>query len=253
MTDDGWEGIGEVPEGRPKEHQFTVIQGGKDLDAKRTEVRKAIKDFTAVFNRSFHTPSGAAKIIKEAVYAALPREEIDDFIEWCGNGKANITTKANLNRYREEAVVDLKNQKRHELMLQGDWKVHLKFTPDGRTMLSTAENISLFLQNDPAFRGYFRYDEFRDQVIVVDRPPWLSPNLLGRTGSPQLGWYLNDTIITSLQIQIQSRGPNHVRDTDVDKCLASVAKDFRYNSLTSWLDSLNWHGASQLNSWLIKY
>lgn len=96
MSDDGWEGLPPVPDGRGSEKErFTVIQGGKSIEAARDEIRKEIKEsWSGLSNRQQHSIAATVEFLERVIVVKLPDAEIQDLIKWCV--KVDIATRKQL-------------------------------------------------------------------------------------------------------------------------------------------------------------
>lgn len=110
-------------------------------------------------------------------------------------------------------------------------------TNEGGQPHATVANVSLILQMHPEFRGRLWYDSFTDQVMTT------------LAGCTPRRWTDADDLNMTVFIQ-QSLRLNKVKQDMTSSGVLHAARLAQRNSLTDYLDSLEWDGVQRLETWL---
>jgi predicted P-loop ATPase len=224
------------------QHKEEVAALGPD------QVRAEIDEYKNA-GRKAATTTKAAELISKMVFAQFSKPEIDDFIIWCAaNG---VGTKGMLGGYYKDAHIDYLNHRKQLKAESGDWRLELQQTADGKEFKSNVVNIQLMLANHEMLAGLFKYEQFTKQLMISRKPPWVDRrNDFSPLWQPRR---FTDEDLTRLTGYIQGEGLSYAKDTDIDKCVMSIAQENSYNELTDWLDGLVWDGVPRLDRWLTLY
>ena len=117
-------------------------------------------------------------------------------------------------------------------------------------MTSSHKNVLLILQNEPAWKGVFAFDEFTSQIVKVKAPPWLPED---KPSGDQTGpWVESDA--GRLASWITDSWPE-IRPTlqTIHESVRIVAEANTVHPVRDWLNGLKWNGKSRLDEWLITY
>ena len=132
------------------------------------------------------------------------------------------------------------------LQVVSNWSAGLKwrFTEKGTWVQNSLHNLRLMLENHPALRGMFAYDEFRD-AMMVSRD-------LDERRRPQQPFVLHDHFISDLSAWINNEGLSPKPDA-VHAQLCAVAFHNKFDPLSDWLLSLKWDDLDRTGNWLSTY
>lgn len=110
--------------------------------------------------------------------------------------------------------------------------------------VSTINNIVLILENDPALKGAFGFNEFTNREVMLKDLPW-------RKYKPKRN-HLVDSDDSSLRHYLEYiygiSGERKIHDG-----LAVVIRKNSFHPITDYLDSLQWDGIKRLDTLLIDY
>lgn len=128
------------------------------------------------------------------------------------------------------------------------WKVKLQRSAPKRdealgAPLANELNVDLSLGQAPEGNGVLTYNELRQQVQIVEPPPF--------GGSVPRDWTDADDTKTTIWMQqngIQVRG-----NTMSGSCIQTVARDYDINPLRHYLHGLVWDGTPRVDTWLNTY
>lgn len=126
----------------------------------------------------------------------------------------------------------------------GDWHTRLLRNESGR-MLSGYENVALFLENSPEWRGVLGYNEFTAGHVVLKTPP--SPV------SALPGSEIEDHFDTEVVRWVERRRLM-VKPEAVRRVVDTVCRKNSYHPVREYLESLPpWDGVHRIGTWLINY
>jgi putative DNA primase/helicase len=122
-----------------------------------------------------------------------------------------------------------------------DWQRRLMRRKD--TVLDTATNVMLVLENDPRWEGCLRWCDLTHRPLVVKPPPIRN----GAVGE----WSEGD--LSELRFWVAEAygwepGPGNAKDAVV-----AVAKRRTFHPIREYLEGLRWDGRSRLDTWLFRY
>ena len=124
------------------------------------------------------------------------------------------------------------------------WANRLRLDLSGTPERNEA-NVIIALSSDPAFAGTIAFDEFRQEVVVLQPVTWDEQN----TDYPR-PWEDSDDI--RLAEWLQHREVN-VAPLVVGRSVGAVARDHRIHPVRAYLDLLQWDGTSRLETWASRY
>ncbi|SMO64452.1 Predicted P-loop ATPase and inactivated derivatives [Thalassovita litoralis] len=124
------------------------------------------------------------------------------------------------------------------------WANRLRLDLSGTPERNEA-NVIIALSSDPAFAGTIAFDEFRQEVVVLQPVPWDEQN----TDYPR-PWEDSDDI--RLAEWLQHREVN-VAPLVVGRSVGAVARDYRIHPVRAYLDHLQWDGTRRLETWPSRY
>lgn len=107
------------------------------------------------------------------------------------------------------------------------------------------QNAYLFIKNHEDLAGMVIYDEFADDVKIVQCPPWDDNS----TFSPRS---VHETDFFMLMAHMESYGIKLPKNTIADAFMR-VAYTNKTNPAKEYMESLQWDGAQRLNNWLFDY
>ncbi|MDV7200215.1 VapE family protein [Roseovarius sp. 10] len=124
------------------------------------------------------------------------------------------------------------------------WANRLRLDLSGTPERNEA-NVIIALSSDPAFAGTIAFDDFRQEVVVLQPVPWDEQN----TDYPR-PWEDSDDI--RLAEWLQHREVN-VAPLVVGRSVGAVARDHRIHPVRAYLDHLQWDGTHRLETWASRY
>ncbi|UOF77754.1 virulence associated protein E [Caudoviricetes sp.] len=126
-----------------------------------------------------------------------------------------------------------------------NWKEKLHYDDKGNLTSKSLNNVSLMLANAPAFKDMFCYDEFAHEKIIVQCPPWETPEKF----KPRP---ITDEDLTWLCVGLEKIGLT-LNMMVVKKILDAVIMKKRRNPAREYFNSLKWDGVKRLDKWLAYY
>ncbi len=124
------------------------------------------------------------------------------------------------------------------------WASRLRLDSSGTPERNEA-NVILALSCDPAFAGVIAFDEFAQEVVVLQPAPWDDADVV----YPR-PWEDGDDI--RLAEWLQHRDVN-VAPLVVGRSVGAVARDHRIHPVRSYLDHLKWDGTPRIETWACRY
>jgi predicted P-loop ATPase len=124
------------------------------------------------------------------------------------------------------------------------WANRLRLDLSGTPERNEA-NVIIALSSDPVFAGTIAFDEFRQEVVVLQPVPWDEPNM----DYPR-PWEDSDDI--RLAEWLQHREVN-VAPLVVGRSVGAVARDYRIHPVRAYLDLLQWDGTPRIETWASHY
>ena len=126
-----------------------------------------------------------------------------------------------------------------------DWKAKLYLTDKGKIDSGNMRNAELFLENDRVLSDLFCYDEFSNDKVIYQSPPWED----AKRFRPRR---IQDYDITHLAIELEKRGIKQPFSTISRILEASIRRKPR-NPATEYFNRIRWDGVKRLDSWLATY
>jgi predicted P-loop ATPase len=131
------------------------------------------------------------------------------------------------------------------------WKEGLEFNfkdphePEKGIKPSSLWNVQLYLENHPALKGMFYYDDFKDAMIMTR----------GLPGDERLRYpcAVTDHDEFALTAWLNKEGQFTIQSSTIGSAIREVAFRNSKNPLKAWLDGLEWDGHDRLETWLAKY
>jgi predicted P-loop ATPase len=124
------------------------------------------------------------------------------------------------------------------------WANRLRLDTSGTPERNEA-NVILALSCDPAFAGVIAFDEFAQEVVVLQPAPWDEADVV----YPR-PWEDGDDI--RLAEWLQYRDVN-VAPLVVGRSVSAVARDHRIHPVRAYLDHLKWDGTPRIETWACRY
>jgi len=113
--------------------------------------------------------------------------------------------------------------------------------------LNNTANCLIALRFHPAFAGVFRFNEFSQNIEIVQCPPWQDDP----TGfSPRA---MLDVDYVQLQTFLQAQGIRGAAMNCVVDAVLAASHDAEYHPVRRYLCSLEWDGRARIERWLIDY
>ena len=131
-----------------------------------------------------------------------------------------------------------------EAAVRPAWASKLRTGEDGSPERNEA-NVITALTHDEAFAGAFRFNEFRQEVVVTRPMPWDSAPF--DNARP---WTMTDDVRSAEWLQ---RREINVTPVVVSRSVAAVANTIRFHPVREYLGQLCWDGTARLDAWLITY
>lgn len=124
------------------------------------------------------------------------------------------------------------------------WANRLRLDLSGTPERNEA-NVIIALSSDPVFAGTIAFDEFRQEVVVLQPVPWDDQDI----GYPR-PWEDSDDI--RLAEWLQHREVN-VAPLVVGRSVTAVAREHRIHPVRAYLDLLHWDGMPRIETWASRY
>jgi hypothetical protein len=124
------------------------------------------------------------------------------------------------------------------------WANRLRLDLSGTPERNEA-NVIIALSSDPAFAGTIAFDEFRQEVVVLQPVPWDAQDM----DYPR-PWEDSDDI--RLAEWLQHREVN-VAPLVVGRSVGAVARERCIHPVRAYLDSLHWDGTPRIETWASRY
>lgn len=132
----------------------------------------------------------------------------------------------------------------HHRPIRPRWASQLRLDLAGMPERNEA-NVITALSNDEAFAGALVFDEFRQEVVVMQPLPWAeAAAILPRP------WSDADDVRCAEWLQ---RREINVAPAVVSRSVTAVARDIRVHPVRDYLNSLQWDGVSRLETWTITH
>jgi predicted P-loop ATPase len=126
-----------------------------------------------------------------------------------------------------------------------DWRMMLKKSKDG-IIKASASNAAIIMTMDDNWKGALGFDEFREKMIWRKDPP-------DGMFRPKLGSeFADDDLLYCQNWLAKWQGPSFSTE-NLFVAAKAVARQNRYNSLTSHLSGLEWDEVPRLRNWLSTY
>ena len=116
----------------------------------------------------------------------------------------------------------------------------IKELHDGKSL----HNLITFIRG--YYSGLFVLNEFSDEIIVRDHPPWLSEKEEFRVHT------LTDSDVINMSAHVENFGFK-VGKEKVRDAIVSISEKDRIHPVKQYMRSLKWDGIKRLDSWLIDY
>lgn len=127
-----------------------------------------------------------------------------------------------------------------------DWRKMTIWKNEKHEIPSKAlHNVVVALTARMPFKGIFAYDEFSHEVIVRNRPPWVSVDSF----TPRR---VQDWDVTSLLIELE-RLKYQVNINMLSKAVEVAAMSNRIHPAREYFSNLKWDGVSRIDNWLAYY
>lgn len=121
------------------------------------------------------------------------------------------------------------------------WRELLLRRGEERRLVDCRENVFLFLEHHPEWKGCIRLDEFANKVVKL-RPPPFAGGVIGE-------WDKADSFRLGLWLAQQER--LIVRSTDaIAQAVNATAMMHPHHPVRTWLDALVWDGTPRLDMWI---
>lgn len=110
--------------------------------------------------------------------------------------------------------------------------------------LNTINNVVLILENDPAFKGRFKVDDMKKNVVVDGELPW--------RGIDGIKTQIVDEDYAALRhyLELVYRITNSPK---IDDAMAIVAKKHIFHPIRDWVSGLKWDGTKRAETLFIDY
>jgi predicted P-loop ATPase len=144
------------------------------------------------------------------------------------------------NERLQEAAADFKSIEGGEDNNSSEWMSNLEIDRKGN-ILGTINNYEMILKN--AFKGAFRYNEFKNLMEVCRQLPWRKKNDYSQ-------W--KDSDDSGLRAYIEKHFETVSRNNLMD-AVANVYAENAYHPVRDYLKSLQWDGIERLETLLIDY
>ncbi len=142
-------------------------------------------------------------------------------------------------------------RRRHNTIGQGTqalipprWLSLLRLDPSGLPERNEA-NVLTALSLDPAFAGALVFDEFRQQILIIQSLPWD-----GAASVMPRPWGDPDDVRCAEWLQHHEI---NVPPATVARSIIAIAGNIRVHPVHNYLTSLIWDGTPRLNAWVVTY
>lgn len=123
------------------------------------------------------------------------------------------------------------------------WVAELDIDTKGN-ILQTAKNYELIFQNDPVLKGRMRWDDFQRRTVLTGDMPWrevaAGDDAFSDWDEAELGKWL-------------SRKYGLDNDKKLKAEIVSTSFRARFNSLTQYIEALEWDGVKRIDTLLVDY
>ncbi len=123
-----------------------------------------------------------------------------------------------------------------------EWETSLATKANGE-IKSTINNFVIIMENDPAIKGKFGFNDFSGRVDIFGALPWKAETerrIWTDTDTNGLYWYIEN------RYGAKSRG-------DIDSAFSIVSAKHRFNEVRDYINSLEWDGVKRLDTLFIDY
>lgn len=144
-------------------------------------------------------------------------------------------------RYSAEKAV-LANLPPPQGEAEGYWETNLELT-DKLRIVASLRNAFLILTKDDRWAGVLAYDEFANQVVKLEKPPFAG----GEAGP----WGDVDDLRTALWLSHNYR-VNFKKSMVTDSAIVA-ANELRFHPVRDYFSTVKWDGVDRLPTWLAKY
>lgn len=129
--------------------------------------------------------------------------------------------------------------------VRGNWESNLTVDAKGRMVSSSLKNAAIYLSHHEDWKDIFKYDEFKNSIMVVRQPPWDDKEQFKAAT-------LSDVIIIDTAITLESYGIMLGRDK-VAQAIESVANQNKFHSARVYFNALEWDGTPRLETMFIDH
>lgn len=141
-------------------------------------------------------------------------------------------------------VTDIRT--RRTVKADDGWQVELVCNEEGRPKPGVSKNWALYLENRPEMRGVLAFDEFKQRVMLMRRPPWEA----GRSSWQPRGITDRDFAECVMWLESCYLTP---KGSNIMPVVQAVAERARFDRLTDYLTGLEWDGVPRVEEWLSTY
>jgi putative DNA primase/helicase len=125
------------------------------------------------------------------------------------------------------------------------WREELTYNQDGQLVSNSLNNAMLIMENDPVFTRMFCFDEFAQEKVVVQCPPWETPSRFKPRQVMEHDYVHIARLLEKRGVKPQfSLVPKLVSTSIMNRCRHPAREYFR---------KLEWDGEPRLDRWLIDY
>lgn len=133
-------------------------------------------------------------------------------------------------------------------VVRAEWERSVQWDSKGMSPVGNAGNLKLMMDNSEQWQGTLAFDESKDRLFWTKRPPEV-------VGLPPIE--ANAPVAESDWMHVshwflKERGMKCDKMVTQDVIVA-VAKSNAHNSLSNYLESIQWDGVPRLSDWLITY
>lgn len=131
---------------------------------------------------------------------------------------------------------------------RAEWERSIQWDTKGERPIGNAGNLKLMMDNDTTWSGSLAYDESKDRLYWAKPPPEVIglPRIDAGTNVTEADWML----VSHWFLKERAMRSDKTTTQDV---INAVGKANAHNSLSNYLEAIQWDGKPRLSKWLATY
>lgn len=133
-----------------------------------------------------------------------------------------------------------------DLTINPDWQSLLTLNKNEQPVPTSLHNTIIILENDPIYRGIFRYNEFKSEIFICRCPPWEEDHKFKVRR-------IENIDLTRCEAFLESHSSMRPGPTRTLSAIEASADRDRFHPVREYFSELQWDNVPRLVTWLKKY